>query len=222
MKFANFSRKSQLTIFIIVGMVILLIFILLFYVIKSTNQSSQNKEIEQAFRNALNERPFKNYITSCLQRSFQEGAILLGRQGGVIYKDQGSLINRSIKNIKINNYDTSYLISPVPLDPPYYPCFNDSNPPKYCGFINNPLKFPDVYSGRYRFGLNQLLLLDYGKNTIKEQLESFIANKTKECVGELDSHIDLPTLVGYNIIEGEIIPKISFESVETSVKINFQ
>src|SRR3989338_9772472 len=84
----RFSKRGQVTIFIIVGIVIVFTFAAILYFTKSTVTqavSDQTEpllaEVPQAFQ------PIKIYTENCLEHVGKVGLLLLGQQGGYIYPD---------------------------------------------------------------------------------------------------------------------------------------
>lgn len=98
------SRKSQITVFIILGIIIVISMGLLFAV-----------NIKNEFSVPLYDIKVKEYITGCLERVADEGLYLIGRQGGVLYDDQikkGSILSSRFDYgmfvLKYNTDNVSY------------------------------------------------------------------------------------------------------------------
>lgn len=119
------NKKSQLTLFIIGGILILS---LLFIFLYMKNQSAQNKaetELPTPTKPQFAIESFDNYVTSCLQNSLDNGLNLIGLQGGYIYREQGGFIDKNeFKSLKKEDYLITYLILRDPKEPdlPMYPC----------------------------------------------------------------------------------------------------
>lgn len=82
------SKKSQLAIFMILGIVsVILIGLALFGISSSTgkNIQSQQAQIEELF---IGKGKYTTYIKSCLDQATKQGLILSGKQGGAIYDNQ--------------------------------------------------------------------------------------------------------------------------------------
>ncbi len=209
-KFSSFellrtSKQAQITVFIIIGILILIAFGTTIYVTskigKSTEATIQQKE-------QLGIQPIEDYVTTCLQMSTREGLALLGKQGGLIYKTQGGLNDIPLEHIQYTDPELGMLNMPFLILPPKgnVGTTNCATPEQRCGKENRPecclfysdapyypyLGFPflsdgsTLYNGY--FGINQLPPL-YKKtpderpvsNSIQENLELYIAKRTAEC-----------------------------------------
>src|SRR3989344_3444288 len=82
------SRKSQLTIFIILGFVIIFIFSFIIYVKMAV---LDNIEEQQPIAASFEISSFKAFVQNCLDAALIEGLDLAGKQGGRIYDYQGGL-----------------------------------------------------------------------------------------------------------------------------------
>jgi len=72
------NKKGQITIFIIIGIVILSMIGLALYLMK-INTDYNDKDI---LSTPIEFQPIKNYIQNCLENELKEGLNLIGRQGG--------------------------------------------------------------------------------------------------------------------------------------------
>ena len=76
----NLNRKGQITVFIILGILIVLVFSL-FFILKQTSVSKNVKVTEEVLT-PLQGDNIKLFVESCLNRVSEEGLVLIGRQGG--------------------------------------------------------------------------------------------------------------------------------------------
>lgn len=78
------DKKAQITIFIIIGILMLLIAGIIFYIISLRGEVSP-AEIEEAIEEAPEEiKPVSSYITSCIDKISTEGINRIGQHGGYI------------------------------------------------------------------------------------------------------------------------------------------
>ena len=84
-------KKSQVTLFIILGTVILVIFALVFYLISYVSEIKGQEDIDETQKIPAELKPINDYIESCLSRVAQDGLELLGLQGGRIPSSEGGL-----------------------------------------------------------------------------------------------------------------------------------
>jgi hypothetical protein len=127
------GKKSQVTIFIILGILALvIIFGVLYYMNIAKNKHNEEILVEEG-KIPSEIEPFVNYVESCLDTIAERGFLLLGSQGGQIYISQGGKSwdytpsSEGKLFLKYNNYIAPYLIG-MPLsfgdcksEPPAYP-----------------------------------------------------------------------------------------------------
>ncbi|MCD4760203.1 hypothetical protein K8R33_04940 [archaeon] len=77
------QKRGQVTVFIVVGIVILIVFALLFFLRSTITESSFEDEMN-ALTVPKQLEPVKIYLDSCLKQTVEEGVFILGEQGGYI------------------------------------------------------------------------------------------------------------------------------------------
>ena len=135
-------KKSQVTIFIIIGILILIILSIFIIIATKTNTDQSKTNQQKISQTKLSFTQFNSYLQTCFDNSLKEGLYILGKQGGFFFKDQpGSIIDFDIdkaeftsyeKNNKRNKkYNITYINDKsLPLyvsSPPDYPCFDENN-----------------------------------------------------------------------------------------------
>ena len=133
--------KSQITIFIVLGIVVLIIFGLMFFVSRQTSDVVLEKRVNKIYDDFLSSTDIQHITQNCLDQTAKEALFLLGLQGGRIYDyqfDGGYSIpafydvipyNYTGRNISGEVYNISYGITDVhlqrvgapPINPPDYP-----------------------------------------------------------------------------------------------------
>lgn len=94
--FTGAGRKSQVTIFILLGFVILIAFLFMFFLSSITSEETKGS-LEKASQTTQDANTIKYYAYTCLEYAATDALIKLGRQGGIIHEYQnGSLFNWSI------------------------------------------------------------------------------------------------------------------------------
>jgi hypothetical protein len=92
-KHSKQNKKSQITMFVMLGLVLLIIFILLF----SLKQKLKPKPVDvNTILNELGSGRIKSHVTTCMGQVAMEGLEKVGANGGVIYDFEGG-------NIPLNN-----------------------------------------------------------------------------------------------------------------------
>jgi len=105
------GRKSQITFFIIAGILVLLLISLIFYY---RNLMIEKKEII-----APEIMPVKDYVEECISETAKDAILLLGEQGGFIEipgeieNDPGSYIENGFYKIPFWYYETELRIPPL-------------------------------------------------------------------------------------------------------------
>ncbi len=127
------SRKSQITIFIILGVLFIFSLVFLFYLISSSSEDQTETAQEIVKITETNKEAVNKYVTQCLDKTLKEGVVLITSQAGFIYKGQkGSMIDLDIphKTVKVagKTVNVTFLIYEKEEKPfstaPYYPCYN--------------------------------------------------------------------------------------------------
>lgn len=88
------SRKSQITIFIILFLAIAMMFIFLYYFTSQIRSNPLTDKAELTLQDFFEATKFKVYMQECLDKASADGIELIGLQGGRLYQDypNGELI----------------------------------------------------------------------------------------------------------------------------------
>ena len=180
-------RQAQITVFVIIGLVILLGVGLLIYMASiKPSQEGETKVVAQSLRQSA-VQPIKDYILSCLDVVSSDALELIGKQGGRLYVSQGGITPDyavAMLGTEFLEYDDLNLAySIVPPEGNTGPFI--SNPPNYPW-----IKFP--YNEGKKSDIGFLGLVSYPPlyrtiddepvaNSIQEQLETYISNNIAEC-----------------------------------------
>ncbi len=171
--FAN-SRKGQVTVFIIIGILILFTFAAILYVTKTTTEEKITAEGEPVIAEVPQEfKPIQTYTENCLSQVAKRGLVILGQQGGYIYPDLVGQYS-STDPTEAEGLDLE------PLAVPYWHYNSEQNPSNKV--VYNSLK-PALYSK------------DDPEMSIEAQLARFTKDNLDEC---LDDYISFQE-EGYGI-----------------------
>ena len=219
------NKRGQITIFIIVGIVVLSLVTLSYQSTNIVAKAQLTQKVDKIASDLLSTTALNYYVTLCVDKSLKDGLALLGEQGGFIYKGQpGSVLYWEPKthNYFINENKTSKIAFEILEDypqitslAPEYPCNIGSVYPKprYCGYTKN--------SKGYRFGRTVLRSLTRDNElyspSIERQLEGYIENSTQSCV-DMSS---ITAILGYNVTEGKIHANVTFGDDDVSVKVTY-
>ncbi len=198
------KKRAQVTVYIILGIIILFVAILLFYLRGTTEKKIGIQELITAQKIPREVRPITNYITTQLDDATKKGLYLIGMQGGYIYQSQGGPISNPVEEgsdfIYYKDHKVSYniykknnnLFNYYFYEPRYYPWY-------YYPYHNFPKSGEKGSFGGF-FGTSNLPPLN-GSDviSIQSQLKEFITNY-------LQDNIDLTIFEkqGFEINDGEI------------------
>jgi len=220
------SIKAQVTIFIIVGLIILIIFALLLYLKNTMANQDQKQSIEAVGRMIREYMKYDTYFGGCMEQATRESLELAGMQGGVIYDFQASdtkyffgptngypygryMIPYTYKDIQHN---VSYGITMPRLGTQFHP-----NLPLYPYGLTNLVTNPKVLNPSYintlgNYPKNPMTpLCDYYGNNRRE-LSDETACETYDSKSESDHNSIQEFLQTY--IENRSINCIRLESIE--------
>ena len=198
------KKRGQITVYIILGIIILSSAILLFYLRGRTEGEMGMQEIVRAQKIPKEARPITNYVTTQLDDATKKGLYLIGRQGGYIYYNQGGPIEiedpiegtdfvfYDEHNVSYGIYKYKEIISSYHIPTPrYYPWAF------YPYLSKKTLGKKEVFGGF--FGTSYLPPLNGSLPSIQAQLEYFITNY-------LEKKIDFSIFdrQGFEINDGEI------------------
>jgi len=80
-------KRGQITLFMLVGIVIIVIFGLIYYITAYATKGKTTASNEEAAKLALDITPIKTYAETCLEKASEEGIWLVGAQGGYVDPD---------------------------------------------------------------------------------------------------------------------------------------
>ena len=108
------NKKGQVTIFIIVGIIILFTFAGILYFTKTTVKETVSAEGEHIIATVPQEfKPITDYTEGCLNQIGKRGLQLLGQQGGYIYPEVAG-------KFSVNNPTNADGLDLEPLKVPYW------------------------------------------------------------------------------------------------------
>jgi len=219
------KKRCQITLFIIIGIVILIIVGLLVYLTTYITKKGIEKEITKSENIPLAVQPIKTYIETCLDKTAKDALILLGKQGGRIYKTQGGTLI-DVKEIDVNSFFVNYNDNIVSYNiyPPRYKIGGSfSDPPLYPKemfpyvWLTNTL--PAIQPLEGYFGISNMPPLNDsdGANSIHFQIGAYIDKHIGNCT-------DLNVLEeqGFEIKEkGGLSADVTIAKSDISVHLNY-
>jgi len=132
-------KKSQITLFLLLGMVMLVVFGFLFYTSHTVTKTKMEKRSEKIVTDLLETTAFKYYVTTCLQDSTRKGLKIIGEQGGFFHKNQGSIVDWDVPYVTYDDGSEKYNVS--------YQVYSVTTPSGYG--LKEPKNKIDVEAGNY-------------------------------------------------------------------------
>lgn len=164
-------KKAQVTIFIIVGLLILFVFLALMFITAKFQREQLEEQREQIVTGVIKKEALRLYVEDCLFDALEDGLALLGSQGR-IWHDQPGGRKEFIEGrtgVTYNDERVFYgLIRTDYLNSRAYPCADESNSPSFCLYS---------YPQDAKFGQ-----LELKWSMLEEDLKRYLVNRTVWCV----------------------------------------
>lgn len=234
-------KKSQITIFLLIPLVLLVAFLLVFAFIKSVSDSQGKLQSNLLFSDTSQKETLTRYIETCISDVSQEGIYTLANQGGFFFSNQdGSMIDWNIPFVNYNNNKIAYQIySPnqnfVSSDI-FYPCYTARAyvPPimkgQYCfesynhfqpfyifGSSGDPIKSvnPDLCEAyNYSRADYNCFCQECNGYSIESQLENYIDYNLPLC-------LNFSNFYDFNISSGNISSDVLIENKGVTINVDY-
>jgi hypothetical protein len=211
-------RKGQVTLFIILGIVLVAAFAFITLLINMSTEKNIEQKRSDVIDELTGKRATEGFISTCTGDALKTGLILLGEQGGVIYNDQlgGTIPRDGIPTTEYNGIHIAEGLGPSKetfQQPPQYPCSSGTSP-SYCRYEIGSQDQKNADFGRNNFAESR------GLNSLTRQLESYIEEYMQLCVN-LES---VAQELGFNIQDvnaGEVKADIQFGTSTVAVTIAY-
>ena len=204
------SKKGQLTIFIIVGVVLLFFFGLMYYLVQEEKVHDLSLQQEEVFTQLFSKDKINFYIDDCLIDELEEGLMEIGNQGGKIFEEFDE--SEGIKEVVDLYNDTlttnvSYGISYFPhIEENIYPCKLSAKGPDFC-------KYEYEKTTGVNFGT-----LTLGTNKIEKELSNYIHGEVVECIKDLiKANISDAAIVDVDPEEVTVDVSMKFDGIKVEV-----
>ncbi len=175
LKQKGLNKSGQITIFIILGILLLFGFLSMMYLTGSVKQEQLKTEQSKFTSNPFQKEAMRLYVEDCLEDELEAGLILLGKQARIWDDQPGGAPYLHFEEGKTGAiYDGERVLFGIareqyPSFPNAYPCSNDTTPTEFCQY-----KHPDIKVG---FGN-----LNLKESTLEEDLQRYLINRTLWCV----------------------------------------
>jgi hypothetical protein len=78
-------KKGQITLFIIIGIIILITFVMLYYLLRGNQETTMRNTVETVATIFAEHGKYHEYVITCMEQGTKRGLFLIGMQGGAIY-----------------------------------------------------------------------------------------------------------------------------------------
>jgi len=206
-------KRGQVTVFIIVGILLLAIVGFMFYIVSEIQVGELKAEQEQIIGKTFQKEALRIFVEDCLTDSLEEGLVLIGEQGRLWSTDPGSSAIHFLDGFTgitfLTNYSVYYAITyREELEyPNSYPCEdNRDESPAFCKYeYPNPATFGDKGN--------------IGADNIESDLKSYMINQSSECVSEfLLSNLSISSQIEEEEI---VISKLEIETDGISIDVQY-
>ncbi len=203
------SRSAQITVFMILGLLVLFVFIFVFS-LSAGIKTGQLQEIqEKTLTKTFKKEALRIFVEDCLTDELEKGLVLIGKQARLWSDQPGGTRNfeEGISGISVGNDRVFYSV----IRDPYlkyenaYPCNNESSPEEFCRY-----SYPNTQVG---FGS-----LELKTSTIQNDLRRFLSNRTVWCVSEFTKN----NISSNAVLESEEIDlNLAIHDNGIDVKVNY-
>ncbi len=208
--------KGQLSLFMLLGVIVLFIVGILYLV----TDSSGNRSVASSSQFV----PVQELVTGCMQKVAEDGLGLLLHQNGYIFISQGgpepdpSLVNEGIIFLNYRGYIVFVAITPLasfPPTPPTYSAIVPLYPSEFFPYLDAAHSTPEFPEGP--FGTVNMRPLQEGQSSWAYQLETYLDNKLLDCIHPLDLPSVFPGLVFESgVPESRVIIGLQSVTVDTT------
>jgi len=210
-------KRGQVTVFMILGIVLLATVMFLIYVVSEIQLGELSVAQEKVVSKTFHKEALRIFVEDCLTDSLEEGLIKIGEQGRLWSHDVGgssSLVfdpgvnGITFINVYGNQTNLFYGLTYEEdlMYPNSYPCDNQTNvTPAFCKY-----SYPESAD----FGQRQNLK----KNAIKADLDRYMTNKSIECV---KSYLESNLSISRNVVQGEIKIDVDIENEGFEIDVEY-
>jgi len=98
-------KRAQITTFVVIGLVVLILVGMTVYFVISTTKRQGQKNVKITQQSTIRTQAIANFISACLDKVAKNATFLASRQGGYIFTDQGGLQGLSQMSVSYYDYD---------------------------------------------------------------------------------------------------------------------
>jgi len=99
------SKKSQITLFIVLGVVLIILVGLVMFFRGYAAKRQIQREVTLVQQESERSKPIRAFVEQCLEKQTKEGILLLGKQGGYIFKTDDGTQKGLTEMVGVENTD---------------------------------------------------------------------------------------------------------------------
>jgi len=165
------GKKAQITVFMIVGIILLFSSALLFYIRGQVVQGIGTEFVPSVQEVPLEAQPIKVFTEDCMARIAKEGLKKIGQHGGYV------------EPTNVDFSGSAFLIGMEPTESDGVTLLNEKNIIPYWWY----LKTPNTCSGNCRFDtLKPMMRKAESDNSIEMQLDRYVNRELNKCLKNYD------------------------------------
>jgi len=101
------TKKAQITMFVVIGIVILILVGMVIYFITYSTKRQSQKSVKITQQSTIRTQQVSNFVSSCLEKTAKDGLVLASRQGGYIFTDQRG--QQQLATVNYSNKDSYHV-----------------------------------------------------------------------------------------------------------------
>ncbi len=189
---SSYTKTGQITIFMILGIVILVVFLFLIAIVNSSQKSNLKAEQEKIFETIYPKAGINLFLEDCLEDPLASAITAISKQGrlweginpgGFIPFEDGKSGTYAEDGTPVA-YGITY--TPFSISPNAYPCSNEENGPGFCYY-----QYPDTTVEFGSLTLDPVILQEDIQRYLQAEVISCAKSLAKENISA-DASVDVP------------------------------
>ncbi len=185
------ARKSQATIFFILGIVLIIVVVAMLMLSRFAAKKVTKQELATGNEAAFDTTPLKNYVSECLGKITEDAVVLLGSQGGYLYRSQGGTLidyldsDNGIFFVNYENHRVAYNILKPRFSIGKYTASLPNYPWGTFPYVDDT-KTSTQYIAPGIFGTNSVPVINqsFGQHSMQEQIMLYVDRNVDSCLAD--------------------------------------
>ncbi|MBN4049236.1 hypothetical protein JYT91_01320 [archaeon AH-315-M20] len=211
------QKKSQLTIFLILGIVMVTILLVLVLLGRQSIKKTSKQEITDIGEITFDIQPINNFVTECLSIISKDGLKKIGNQGGYLCPNQGGTLPEGYCELPLGRVFVIHGDSKV-----FYNIDNDISQASVNSHPTDIFPYTDLtlsqqnfeYEGAFGGNILPALNKSFGPHSIQTQLTSFVEKNIDGC-------LDFSLFKGFNITKNDKEIKVDIHDDDVVFRMEY-